>query len=144
MKFQSQRKIKIKDSIFGNIKLTNRFGCLEDEETSMFTQENQNKIRCGSIFAIGSKNLFKVRKVRVLNELRKRQCPEGDPIGSSITSGCKRERNRLSCFNTVNRFEVLIDNPEDNLVNLIERLSILTTAKKSLKRCKTNLRKIKE
>ena len=87
-----------------------------------------------NIFIIGSRSIFKQRRHQVL---RKSLSNTDNPNCNDDTNfQYKRGLNRLSNFETKNRFEALSNNPEEDIEDLIQRIQVLSAKKKSLKKCR--------
>ena len=122
------------------MKLINRYNCLEDEETQIPTVMKMDEEAPKNMFSIGSKNLFKLKRTTRLCKLRRTNISEGFHVDQDShideISIITRKKIRLNCFKTVNRFDLLRDNPEENINKLIKRYDILRANRKSLKKCR--------
>ena len=135
------RRIKLREPVLSKLKLTNRFHCLQDKHVAENTELEQNEFTFDSLLTIGSRDIFNLRRSRMLLKIRKTKVSKNhfDKTISKIDEIPSEERkvNRLNCFKTFNRFEPLCDNPEDDIERLIKRSFILLANKKSFKKCKT-------
>ena len=117
--------------------LRNKFATLQEEDTK--AKPNViDQVPCEKIFFIGKKSIFKAEKGRKI-KLCTNFCDEEKFEKKTETS-----QYSLKCFQTFNRFEVLIENPEEDIESLIKRLNILRASRSSLKKCrKCNFKKRK-
>ena len=137
------RKHDTKEGILGGVDLTNRFDCLEDEKSHMSTsiemKEKEHFFK--TMFTIGSKNIFKIKRTRVNMETRRIKEFENlslDPRSNiDALETDKKKKIKLACFKTKNKFAVLSENHEEDFKKLIKRFEIITAKKKSLKKCRT-------
>ena len=144
-------QIKSRSVIREGIETSNRFNYLQENskrEKTPTSKENMSS----NIFIIGNRNIFSSRRSKCIVQARPKdqeECAkEGDDRDDNKASNSKvikfDMKNRkskwfqqtLKQFETKNSFEVLIDNPEENLEQIISRNKILSTPKKSLKRCR--------
>ena len=111
------------------MKLRNRFATLEDEDTTTRPNLIDQQI-CEKIFVIGKKSIFKAETARKL-KLYTSFCDEEKFEREVETKQCS-----LNCFPTFNRFQVLIENPEEDIKSLIKRCNILQASRSTLKKCR--------
>ena len=130
-------RVKRNVDVHTEVKLINKFNLLKEKDASesVVKKEKENQY----MFTVGSKNIFKIRRTRVFFKFNKTRSLEAVKSSSNFDEMSKpnRKRNKLSCFQTLNRFQMLTDNPEDEMDKLMKRLDCVVANKKSLKRCRT-------
>ena len=126
----ASRPLKFKKVLDRELKLSNKFENLLEEGCIVKQTENVDENTNDRIFFIGKMNIFKSKK----------------PIkawGSTNLKGeikIAKNKRRTSClrgFESVNQFDVLADNSEEEVAALIKRLNILKASKSSMKKCRT-------
>ena len=143
--FQSKhslnKAIKLKETIMSELKLSNRYDCLHDMQIAEYPEIEQDRNIFDNMFSIGTRNIFNIRRTRIFVKLRNPKVSKGLEVHPSSNIDVKsfkmKKSDRLSCFKTLNRFNILCDNPEENIKVLIKRSSIVTANKRSLKKCRT-------
>ena len=135
------KKNNLKQAFTSELRLNNRYECLQDEEIMKYTEINLDGNDIDRMFNVGSRSIFSLRRRRAFLKLRKSQVSKdfkSDPSSSIDDRSIKMKKaNSLGCFETLNRFELLRDNPEDIIENIINRSYIVTATKRSLKKCRT-------
>ena len=134
------QKEKMKEAVMCELKLTNRFDCLQDKLTAKSTGLDYDGPLFDKMFTVGTRNIFNLRRKRIFLKLRKTNiCTDLriDPSSNIDESPLKKKNaNSLNCFHTLNRFELLCDNPEDDIEKVIKRSCIVIANKKSLNKCR--------
>ena len=65
------KKSNLKEAVTSELKLNNRFNCLQDEQITKHTEEDLDEKNIDRMFTVGSRSIFTLRRRRVFSKLRK-------------------------------------------------------------------------
>ena len=96
----------MKETVISELELNNRFDCLQDRQITNFSDIDQDKNIFDNMFTVGPRNIFNLRRRRILLKLRKTNVSKDFEVDPSFNiderSFKKRKANRLNCFETWN------------------------------------------
>ena len=101
------------------LKLSNFFGHLEEEKCLM----EEDELPQSGLFVTTASNSGKLKKTKISKV-------------KSETASSKKIRKGYRKFESKNFFDVLRENPEEDLTDIIARNKVLSSRKQSLKKCK--------
>ena len=118
------------------LKLSNKFDNLQEEGCNVKQSEKVDEMTHERMFFIRNMNIFKSQKPRKAY----------DSTNSKREIKMDKNKRKTIClkyFHSVNQFNVLVDNSEEDIVALIKKSNILKASKTSLKKCRTCNKKIR-